>query len=177
MSTLIPPQASHAALIQAQVLGVHWLHDDFAGEQGYGLHYSVGGHTSGITLLCDERSEHDAPLYVGDWVRLRALAPRRHSIVDNLTLLRPHDAQAVDWAGIALRREPVSPAQLTEAQLSTPEARAPGQREQLTERYQAQLAAKFPDVAAFLAALDRRRPPSPAQADAARRQAFTNGGW
>lgn len=174
--TLAPTTAEHLQLVQ--VLGVYWMEDDLAGEQGYGLHYCFAqGIGTGITLLADERSEHDAPLYIGDWVRLRGIGQRRHTLVDNLTHVRAADAVRVDWATIALERHRVAPAQLlTEPESGdTPDAAAP-----LLEAREQQLAAKYPAVASFLDQLERHRSsnlPAPAPSDAAWAESFTNGGW
>jgi len=176
--TLTPTHAEDLLLVQ--VLSVHWLHDDTANEQGYALHYRTQGNATGITLLADERSERDPPLYLGDWVRLRPIGSRRHTLVDNLTLTRAADAEKVDWVAVCLRPAltlMVAPAQQLAVDAETPPCPVAAAVSRLEEARAQQLAAKYPDVAAFLAALDKPGRVSRALADSAYRQACTNGGW
>lgn len=176
MTTMTLTPTDTKALMIAQVLGVYWMHDDVAQEQGYALHYRTETNATGITLLADERSERDAPLYLADWVRLRPVGTRRHTLVEILTQQRPADAVAVDWVAVCLS-PPVAPAQLgatTEPTRRCPITEAVHRLE--TEREQ-RLASKYPDVAAFLAQLDQPGRMPRALADRAFRQACTNGGW
>lgn len=104
-------------VIRAQVLAVHWAHDERAGETGYALLYRCFGDTCAMTMLVDERSEHDAPLYLEDWLELRRVGEARHTIVRNLTTDRADDAQRVDWVMVWANGTQIAPAQQPRAEL------------------------------------------------------------
>lgn len=149
------------ALLQAKVLAVYWCHDQLASEYGYALLYVTSDGAIGMTMLADERSPHDAPLYIGDTVSLREVALRRHNLVDNLTTARAPDAEKVDWLAIWATYEK-APSQIGADVHSWQKSQAApavtsGKREQRD-------ADKYPEVAAFIARL-KRHAPGPADDD------------
>jgi hypothetical protein len=136
-----PMHASKVAPAQpVQVIGVTWAHDLFAGEQGYALSYCGLDNAEGVTLLADERSEHDEPLYVGDWVVLKRIGSRRHAIAHVLASNRDNGAALIDWVAIYNNRTCVAPAQQARADLFPPGVQA---RDEFYAR-------KYPGVHAWL---------------------------
>ena len=137
--------------IRAQVLAVHWVHDERAGETGYALLYRCFGDCQAMTLLADERSAEDAPIYTGDWVELRRVGERRHTILRNLTPpeQRAADATPIDWVMVWANGTCVAPAQQPRdareqswRQATSAQATAPDRDAELRTRH--------PAVAAFL---------------------------
>lgn len=154
-----------APLLHAQILSVEWATDAMASEEGYALRYRCFGNAQGATLLADERGLGDPEVYIGDWVRLRPVGMRRHTLVDVMTGAgeRAADAARVDWVAIHANRALVAPAQsveLTPADVGGTEDR---------DRFYQQ---RHPQITAWLA----RRAARTVVA-AGTPSEFTNGGW